>query len=106
MARYNRFKKLPIQADQGIYVGTTPVAISDASGNISGTTISATTTSILKDSAGKLLIAQGTTVPTDATNGYAKGCLFIDTDVATGTSGLYVNVGTSTSCVFKLVSNA
>ena len=106
MARYNRFKKLPIQADQGIYVGTTPTAVVDASGNVSGATISATSTSILKDSAGKLLIAQGTTVPSDATNGYAKGCLFIDTDVVSGTSGLYVNVGTSTSCVFKLVTNA
>ena len=51
-------------------------------------------------------MAQGTTVPTDATTGYAKGCLFIDTDVASGTSGLYVNVGTNTSCVFKLVTNA
>lgn len=52
------------------------------------------------------VLVQGTTVPTDTTTGFAKGCLFIDTDVATGTSGLYVNVGTKTSCVFKLVTNA
>jgi hypothetical protein len=68
--------------------------------------ITATSTVILKDRLGKILIAQGTTVPVDTGTLYAKGCLFIDTDVATGTSGLYVNVGTSESCVFKLVSNA
>ena len=39
-------------------------------------------------------------------DGYAKGCLFINTDVASGTSGLYVNEWLSTSCIFKLVSNA
>jgi hypothetical protein len=41
-----------------------------------------------------------------AVDGYAKGCLFINTDVASGTSGLYVNEWLSTSCIFKLVSNA
>jgi hypothetical protein len=54
----------------------------------------------------KIAYATGTTVPVDTTSGYAKGCLFIDTDVASGTSGLYVNVGTDTSCIFKLVTNA
>lgn len=49
--------------------------------------------------------ASGTTVPSDATNGYAKGCLFYDTDVATGTSGLYVNEGLSTSCKFRVVGS-
>jgi hypothetical protein len=63
-------------------------------------------TVLMKDSLGKILLATGTTLPADAGTTYAKGCLFIDTDVATGTSGLYVNVGTSASCVFKLVTNA
>jgi len=49
---------------------------------------------------------QGTTVPTDATTGYAKGALFIDTDVATGLTGLYQNNGTNTSCVFQKVNSA
>jgi len=53
-----------------------------------------------KDAAGKILMATGTTVPTDATAGYAKGCIFIDTDVTTGSTGLYENVGTTTSCNF------
>ena len=52
------------------------------------------------------IYVEGITVPTDTTTGYSKGCLFIDTDVATGTSGLYTNVWTRTSCVFKLVTNA
>lgn len=61
---------------------------------------------LIRDMEGKALYATGTTVPTDATNGFAKGCLFVDTDVATGTTGLYVNVGTKASCVFKAVTNA
>jgi hypothetical protein len=63
-------------------------------------------TVLLKDATEKILLATGTTLPTDGDAIFAKGCLFIDTDVATGTSGLYTNVGTSTSCVFKLITNA
>ena len=50
--------------------------------------------------------AEGTDVPADDTSGYAKGCLFIDTDVAAGTTGLYVNVGTTSACNFDAVSDA
>ena len=60
----------------------------------------------IKDSSGKILMATGTDVPADTTTGYAKGCLFIDTDVATGTTGLNCNKGTSTSCVFTAVTQA
>jgi len=74
-------------------------------GDVTGDVTAATTT-ILKDASGDILMAQGTTVPADTTSGYAKGALFIDTDVVTGTSGLYVNVGINTSSVFKLVTNA
>ena len=63
-------------------------------------------TVLFKDAAGKALLATGTTVPVDTTTGYAKGCLFIDTDVATGTTGLYCNKGTSASCVFTAVTQA
>lgn len=59
---------------------------------------------LLYDTNNKVLLASGTTVPTDATSGYAKGCIFIDTNVSTGLQGLYVNVGTSTSCVFAPMS--
>lgn len=42
----------------------------------------------------------GTTVPTSATAGYAKGCIFIETDASTGILTQYINTGTSTSCTF------
>lgn len=45
----------------------------------------------------------GTTVPTDATAGYAPGCIFMDVDGSAG-QNLYVNVGTLASCDFNLVS--
>jgi len=61
---------------------------------------------VLCDGIGDVLICTGTTKPTDASTGYAKGCLFIDTDVATGTTGLYCNKGTNTSCVFTTVTQA
>lgn len=50
-----------------------------------------------------IMIATGTDVPVDTSSGYAKGCLFIDTNVATGTSGLNENTGTNTSCVFNVI---
>jgi hypothetical protein len=61
---------------------------------------------LLEDGLGDALLATGTAIPADTTSGFAKGCLFIDTNVGAGTSGLYVNVGTRTSCTFKLVTNA
>lgn len=73
---------------------------------ITGAVIATGVTALILDGSGKALLATGTTVPADAGTLYAKGCLFIDTDVATGTSGLYVNVGTAASCSFKLVTNA
>jgi hypothetical protein len=47
-----------------------------------------------------ILLASGITVPTDATTGYAPGCLFIHED---GTAGnvIYVNEGTKASCAFN-----
>jgi len=48
---------------------------------------------------------RGTTVPTDATAGYATGCLFIDTTGGAGVT-LYVNEGSVTSCDFNAVSMA
>ena len=51
-----------------------------------------------------IVYATGTDVPADTTSGYAKGCIFIDTDVAAGTTGRYENVGTSSSCNFDITS--
>jgi len=61
---------------------------------------------LIENDEGDILLATGTTVPSDDTDGYAKGCLFIDTNVAKGTGGLYVNKGSKTECTFTLVSQA
>lgn len=61
---------------------------------------------MIRDNSNHVLHATGVTVPTDGEAGYAKGCLFIDTDVVAGTTGLYVNVGTTTACDFDAVSDA
>ncbi len=63
-------------------------------------------TGVLADGNGDLLIATGTTVPTAGSTGFAKGCLFVDTDVATGTTGLNCNKGTNSSCQFTAVTQA
>lgn len=60
----------------------------------------------LQDEDGDFLRVIGTTVPADATTGYAKGCIFIDSDVASGTGAMYLNKGIKTSCVFTLVTQA
>ena len=60
----------------------------------------------IRDEAGKILLCTGTTKPTDASAGFAKGCIFIDTDVAGGTGGVYLNKGTTSSCTFSLVTQA
>jgi hypothetical protein len=48
-----------------------------------------------------ILMARGLTVPTDGTSGYAKGCIFIDTNAIAG-SVFYVNEGTKSSCDFNV----
>lgn len=50
-----------------------------------------------------LLIASGTTVPTDGTVGYATGCIFQHTDGGDGTA-IYVNEGTFDSCDFNAIT--
>ena len=73
---------------------------------IEGDLIAAGVTCLIADSSGLALLATGTTVPADAGALYAKGCLFIDTNVATGTGGLYCNKGTAASCAFTLITQA
>lgn len=48
------------------------------------------------------LLASGTTVPVDATIGYAPGCIFIDRDAAAGAQ-VFINEGTVASSLFKAV---
>ena len=51
------------------------------------------------------LWASGDTVPTDASEGYATGCVFVHTDGGGGTA-LYINEGDETSCDFNAVGSA
>lgn len=60
---------------------------------------------ILEDSNGNIQWATGTTVPSDGSSGYAKGCIFIDTDAA-ATSVFYVNEGSATSADFNVINPA
>ena len=73
---------------------------------IDGSLVATGVTALLKDGSGKVLLATGTSVPANGTTKYAKGCLFIDTDVATGTTGLYCNKGTAAACAFTAVTQA
>lgn len=61
---------------------------------------------LMADPSGNILWAQGTTVPTNGSSGYAKGAVFIDTDVGAGTGAFYLNKGTTTSSSFTLVTQA
>ena len=60
----------------------------------------------LADTNGDLLICTGTVTVTDGGTGFAKGCLYIKTDVSTGTTGLYCNKGTNTASAFTAVTQA
>lgn len=61
---------------------------------------------LIRDDLGDILMATGTTVPSNDGVGFAKGCLFIDTNVAAGTTGLYCNKGTTEACEFTAVTQA
>ena len=56
-------------------------------------------TVVLEDSRG-VLLAYGDTVPTDAETGYAKGCIFIDTNATAG-AVMLANEGDADSCDFN-----
>jgi len=55
------------------------------------------------DNVGHVLKVSGLTVPTGA--GYAKGCIFVKTDAATGATSLYENVGSISVASFSLVGS-
>lgn len=60
---------------------------------------------VAEDGLNRALIVAGATVPTDATPGFATGCLFLHTDGGDGTA-LYVNEGTAASCDFNALNGA
>lgn len=58
---------------------------------------------LARDFQNKVLICSGTAVPTGA--GYAKGCLFMKTDAASGTKGLYENQGDTATASFNVIGD-
>lgn len=58
---------------------------------------------IAKDPDAGILLAYGTTVPSDAAEGYSPGCLFQQTDGSGEATYLYVNVGTKASANFDAI---
>lgn len=62
---------------------------------------STSVTVLLRNPSGYVLLATGATVPSDAEAGYAKGCLFIQTDGEANTT-LYLNEGSETSADFNV----
>ena len=56
---------------------------------------------IFRDPAAGIVLASGTTVPSDAAIGYAPGCFFIDSD-ASGAAAWYRNEGTNASADFNV----
>lgn len=62
--------------------------------------------SLMFDNNGDCLFATGLTIPSNGDTGFAKGCIFIQTNVASGTGGVNLNKGTNTSCIFSLVTQA
>jgi hypothetical protein len=61
-------------------------------------------TVLMTDSDENVLMARGTTVPTDTDAGYAKGCLFVDSNASAG-SVLYMNEGSASSADFNIVES-
>lgn len=64
-----------------------------------GTNLTGPDGKVLTNDAGDAIVAVGTTVPTDASDGYAVGCIFLHTD-GTGAEAVYKNVGSATSSQF------
>lgn len=54
------------------------------------------------DQSGAIFVGHGDTVPPDGTDGYASGCLFVDTD----SRNFYLNMGTRLACKFRLSTSA
>jgi hypothetical protein len=54
---------------------------------------------------GHVLLAYGTTVPSDGVDGYAKGCIFIDTNGA-AENIILINAGSITSADFNALGSA
>lgn len=85
-------------ADETIY---TSIGLTGSSESVNSVTIS----TLLVDGDGNILMCTGTTVPTDGSSGYAKGCQFIKTNGSTATT-TYINEGSTTSSDFNAIESS
>ncbi len=87
--------------------GSTNVDVIQLDGS-SETVNSVSITTLMRDPSGNILMAQGTTTPTAGSSGYAVGAEFVLTTGATSTvyTTRSVNVGSTTSCLFKALALA
>lgn len=60
---------------------------------------------IARDGTGNVLLAYGTTVPSDGADGFHKGCLFLHVD-GTANQITYINAGSTTSADFNALGAA
>lgn len=60
--------------------------------------------SLMEGPDGNIVFAEGSAVPTDATLGYAPGCIF-SKRAGGAFGGLYINEGTAASCDFNFVGS-
>lgn len=61
-----------------------------------------TVSSLVEDGNNHMILCSGTSVPS-AVDYFAKGCIFIKTDAASGSKALYENTATASSCTFNLL---
>lgn len=66
--------------------------------------VNGTRVTVLEENKDGISRAKGTTVPS-AIAGFAKGCLFIDTDAGASAKAVYENSGSNTSCTFNLIGD-
>ncbi len=61
---------------------------------------------IAEDEDGNISVASGLIVPVDGQPGFAKGAFFKERDALNGVAAVYQNVGTTTSCDFRLINSS
>lgn len=61
---------------------------------------------VIQGNGGEIALSYVSTIPSDGAAGYLKGCILVKTNETDGTCGLFVNVGTATSCNFDRLALA
>lgn len=73
---------------------------------VKGDTLDTNIKVLMKDGDGNALFCVGTATAPATGAGYAKGCVYIKTDVAAGTGAFYINKGSTAAASFTLATQA